>query len=120
MKTMAASYGIQVEDMELVSWMQWMEITLTQSACGIMDQYVVVIGNENYFAPMLFQPCKPYPLAKLLENLQVWSIDSDVCHASLGIEYETAYAVTFMGYRYLCNWKNPDPFLEKNEHCCVG
>ncbi|OIP94385.1 MAG: hypothetical protein AUK26_00410 [Syntrophaceae bacterium CG2_30_58_14] len=72
MKVIAAMYGILVEGVELASWTQWVEIALTQSACGIMDQLTVVMGDEGYFVPMLCQPCQPQPLVKLPENLRLW------------------------------------------------
>ena len=114
MKVMAACYGIQVEGVELASWTQWVEIALTQSACGIMDQFAVVMGNEDCFVPMLCQPCQPYSLAKLPETLQVWGVDSDVRHAVSGIEYEAARTATFMGYRYLCDWEKLAPALDES------
>ncbi len=114
MKATAARYDIEVSGVELASWTQWVEIALTQSACGIMDQLAVVMGDENCFVPMLCQPCLPYPLAKLPENLYVWGIDSDVRHAVSGIEYEAARAATFMGYRYLCEWEHLQSTLDKS------
>ena len=114
MKTLAAMYGIKVEGIELASWTQWVEIALTQSACGIMDQLTVVMGDEDYFVPMLCQPCQPRPLVKLPENLFVWGIDSGIRHAVSGIEYEAARAATFMGYRYLCGFENLNPILDES------
>jgi hypothetical protein len=73
MKAMAAMYGIRVEGVQLAEWTQWVEIGLTQSACGIMDQFSVVMGDEGYFVPMLCQPCQPKPLVKLPETLRWWS-----------------------------------------------
>lgn len=114
MKTMSAMYGIKVEGVELASWTQWVEIALTQSACGIMDQLAVVMGDEDSFVPMLCQPCLPRPLVKLPENLYVWGIDSGVRHAVSGIEYEAARAATFMGYRYLCEFENLETSLDES------
>ena len=57
MKAMAELYGIQVEGIKLASWTQWVEIALTQSAAGIMDQLAVVMGDKDHFIPMLCQPC---------------------------------------------------------------
>ncbi len=114
MKVMAACYGIDVRGIELATWTQWVEIMLTQAACGIMDQLTVVMGEEDYFVPMLCQPCQLYPLVKLPENLTVWGIDSDVRHAVSGIEYETSRAATFMGYHYLCEWEKLKPQLDKS------
>lgn len=114
MKAMAAGYGIDVEGVDLASWTQWVEIALTQSACGIMDQLAVVMADENYFIPMLCQPCLPYPLVQLPENLYLWGIDSDIRHVVSGIEYEAARAATFMGYRYLCEWENLEPILDES------
>lgn len=114
MKAMAGLYGIEVGGVELASWTQWVEIALTQSACGIMDQLAVVMGDEDYFVPMLCQPCIPYSLVKLPESLHVWGLDSDVRHAVSGIEYEAARAATFMGYRYLCEFEKLNPVLDES------
>jgi hypothetical protein len=38
MKAMAEMYGVSVSGVELAEWTQWVEIALTQAACGIMDQ----------------------------------------------------------------------------------
>lgn len=114
MKAIAEMYGIQVEGVELASWTQWVEIALTQSACGIMDQLTVVMGDEGYFVPMLCQPCQPQPLVKLPENLRLWGIDSGVSHSVAGLEYESARAATFMGYRFLCDWEKLEPKLDES------
>jgi galactokinase len=114
MKVIAEMYGIQVEGVELASWTQWVEIALTQSACGIMDQLTVVMGKEGYFVPMLCQPCQPQPLVRLPENLRLWGIDSGVRHSVAGIEYESARTATFMGYRFLCDWENLVPALDES------
>jgi len=115
MKAMAKMYGVDVDGVELASWTQWVEIALTQSACGIMDQLTVVMGDEGYFVPMLCQPCQPLPLVKLPENLRLWGIDSGVRHSIAGIEYESARAATFMGYRLLCEWENLEPKLGEGD-----
>jgi len=114
MKTIAARYGIEVGGVELASWTQWVEIALTQSACGIMDQLAVVMADENYFIPMLCQPCLPYSLVQLPENLYLWGIDSDIRHAVSGIEYEATRAATFMGYCYLCELEKLEPILDES------
>ena len=114
MKVMAEMYGIPAAGVELASWTQWVEIALTQSACGIMDQLTVVMGDEDYFVPMLCQPCQPQPLVRLPENLRLWGIDSGVRHSVAGIEYESARAATFMGYRFLCDWEKLEPRLDES------
>ena len=114
MKAMAKMYGIDVQGVELASWTQWVEIALTGSACGIMDQLAVVVGEEGHFVPMLCQPCEPLPLVRLPESLRLWGIDSGVRHAVSGLEYESARAATFMGYRYLCDWENLEPWLDES------
>ncbi len=114
MKAMAEMFGIPVKGVELAEWTQWVEIALTQSACGIMDQLTVVMGDEGYFVPMLCQPCQPKPLVKLPETLRLWGIDSGVRHSVAGIEYESARAATFMGYRFLCDWEKLEPILDES------
>jgi galactokinase len=114
MKILAKMYGIDVEGVELASWTQWVEIALTKSACGIMDQLAVVMGDEGFFVPMLCQPCKPLPLVRLPENLRIWGLDSGVRHSVAGIEYESARAATFMGYRLLCEAERLQPVLDES------
>ena len=114
MKALAEMYGIQVEGVKLAEWTQWVEIALTQSACGIMDQLSVVMGDEGYFVPMLCQPCQPRSLVKLPETLRLWGIDSGVRHSVAGIEYESARTATFMGYRFLCDFENLEPILDES------
>ncbi len=114
MKAMACLYGIPVQGVELASWTQWVEIALTGSACGIMDQLAVVMGDRDAFVPMLCQPCQPYPLVRLPHDLRLWGIDLGVRHAISGIEYESARAATFMGYRYLCEFERLQPVLDES------
>jgi len=72
------------------------------------------MGDTDAFVPMLCQPCIPYPLARLPRNLKVWGVDSGVRHAVSGIEYESARAATFMGYRFLCDYETLQPVLDKS------
>ncbi len=113
MKAMACLYGIEVGGVQLASWTQWVELALTQAACGIMDQLAVVMGDEDCFVPMLCQPCQPFPLVQLPANLRVWAIDSGVRHSVAGLEYESARAATFIGYRFLCDWECLEPLLDE-------
>ena len=114
MKVMAELYGVPVAGVKLAEWTQWVEIALTQSACGIMDQLAVVLGDEDHFVPMLCQPCLPRPLVKLPGSLQIWGVDSGVRHSVAGIEYEAARAATFMGYRWLCEFEQLTPRLDES------
>ncbi len=114
MKAMSAMYGMPISGVKLAEWTQWVEIALTQSACGIMDQLAVVLGDKDHFVPMLCQPCLPQPLVKFPKSLQLWGIDSGVRHSVAGIEYEAARAATFMGYRWLCEYENLTPKLDES------
>jgi galactokinase len=114
MKVMAELYGVPLQGVPLAAATQWVEIALTQSAAGIMDQLAVVMGDEDYFVPMLCQPCDPRPLVRLPDSLRLWGLDSGVRHSVAGIEYEAARAATFMGYRYLCEWENLTPHLDES------
>ena len=114
MKAMAEMFGIPVKGVELAEWTKWVEIALTQSACGIMDQLTVIMGDEDYFVPMLCQPCLPRPLVKLPASLHLWGIDSGLRHSVAGIEYESARAATFMGYSFLCDWEKLEPVLNES------
>lgn len=105
MKACAAAYGIEAKGIQLAEWTQWVENVIALAASGIMDQFAVVMGDENAFTPMLCQTCVPYPLVKLPQGLRIWGIDSGVRHSVAGIEYEAARAATYMGYQLLCEWE---------------
>ena len=106
MKACAAAYGIEAKGVELAEWTQWVENAIALSASGIMDQFAVVMGDENAFTPMLCQLCIPYPLVHLPKGLRIWGIDSGVRHSVAGIEYEAARSATFMGYQLICELEN--------------
>jgi len=105
MKAMAATYDLRVEGTPLALWTQWVENALAQSASGVMDQITVVLGDQDYFVPLICQPCQPEPLVRLPAPMRIWGIDSGVRHSVAGIEYEAARAATFMGYALICDWE---------------
>jgi galactokinase len=105
MKATAAAYGIELAGIELAEACQWVENVIAQSACGIMDQIAVVMGDEGFILPLLCQPCLLRPLVRLPEGLACWAIDSGVSHMVSGIEYEAARAAAFMGYKLICDWE---------------
>jgi galactokinase len=105
MKTACYAYGIDLNGIELARACQWVENTIAESACGIMDQAAIILGREGSCLPLLCQPCVPFPPVKMPSDLNVWGIDSGVRHAVTGIEYEAARAACFMGYKLICNWK---------------
>jgi galactokinase len=106
MKAVAAAYGIALAGVELAEACQWVENVIAESACGIMDQAASVLGGEGYVLPLLCQPCLPQPLVKLPAGLRCWGIDSGVRHAVTGVQYESARAAAFIGYRMICDWEH--------------
>jgi galactokinase len=102
LKAIAAAYGIFLAGVDLAIKCQWIENAICQSACGVMDQLTVVVGERNHFVPLICQPCLPQPLVKLPDPVKLWGIDSGVRHQVAGIEYEGARAATFMGYQIIC------------------
>jgi L-arabinokinase len=103
MKTAAHAWGIDLRGEELATACQWTENVIAQSACGIMDQIAVTLGDEGCVLPMLCQPACVEPLVSLPQSLQVWAVDSGVSHQVSGIEYEAARAAAFMGYKLICD-----------------
>jgi L-arabinokinase len=103
MKAVVAAYGIPLAGIDLAEACQWVENVIAESGCGIMDQAAVVLGDEGHMLPLLCQPCVPYPLVRLPDQVTVWGIDSGVSHMVSGVEYEAARAASFMGYKMICN-----------------
>ena len=105
MKAAARAYGIELGGVELAEACQWVENVIAESACGIMDQIAVVLGDEGYVLPLVCQPCIPQPLVQLPAGLTCWGLDSGVRHQVSGVEYEAARAAAFMGYKLICDWE---------------
>ncbi len=103
MKAAATAYRQPMAGVELAEACQWVENCIAESACGIMDQIAVVLGDEGHVLPLVCQPCRPQPLVRLPDGLACWAIDSGVSHAVTGIEYEAARAAAFMGYKLICD-----------------
>jgi galactokinase len=103
MKAAARAYGIDLAGIELAEACQWVENVIAESACGVMDQIAVVLGDEGYILPLVCQPCLPQPLVRLGGGLVCWGVDSGVRHQVSGIEYEAARAAGFMGYKLICD-----------------
>jgi galactokinase len=103
MKAAAAAYRLELAGIELAEACQWVENVIAGSACGIMDQIAVVLGDEGCVLPLVCQPCLPQPLVRLPEGLTCWGIDSGVRHQVSGVEYEAARAAAFMGYKLICD-----------------
>jgi len=103
MKAAVGAYGINLAGVELAEACQWVENVIAESACGIMDQITVVLGDEGCILPLLCQPCLPRPLVRLPDGLACWAVDSGVSHMVSGIEYEAARAGAFMGYKLICD-----------------
>lgn len=103
MKAVASAYGAPLSGVVLAEACQWVENVIAESACGIMDQIAVVLGDEGHVLPLVCQPCLPQPLVRLPQELSCWAVDSGVTHAVTGIEYEAARAAAFMGYKLICD-----------------
>lgn len=103
MKAAARAYGLELAGVELAEACQWVENVIAESACGVMDQIAVVLGEENFVLPLVCQPCQPRPLVRLPEGLTCWGIDSGVRHQVSGVEYEAARAAGFIGYKLICD-----------------
>jgi galactokinase len=115
MKTACQAYGIDLRGIDLARACQWVENVIAESACGIMDQAAIVLGEEGTCLPLLCQPCLPYPPVKMPGNLAVWGIDSGVRHAVTGVEYEAARAACFMGYKLICDWEGLELRREESD-----
>ena len=105
MKAAARAYGIELSGVALAEACQWVENVIAESACGIMDQIAVVLGDEGYVLPLVCQTCLPQPLVRLPAGLACWGLDSGVRHQVSGVEYEAARAAAFMGYKLICDWE---------------
>jgi L-arabinokinase len=101
MKVCAKAFGISLSGELLATACQWAENQVCSSACGLMDQMAVTLGNP--FMAMRCQPAIILPAPPLPQDLAVFAIDSGVSHEVSGVEYEAARAAAFMGYKIICS-----------------
>ncbi len=59
------AYGVDLSGVPLAEACQWAENVIAESACGVMDQIAVVLGDEGCVLPLVCQPCNPLPLVRL-------------------------------------------------------
>jgi galactokinase len=104
MKTAAFAYGVELAGIELAVACQWVESIIAESACGIMDQIAVALGEQGYLLPLVCQHCLPQPLVRLPDELAVWGLHAGG-HGTGGAEREAARVATFMGYKLICDWE---------------
>jgi L-arabinokinase len=102
LKAAAAASGFELVGIPLAQAGQWVENVVAHSACGIMDQAAIVLGQRNALLPLLCQPCTPLKPLPLPPGVRVWGIDSMVPRATIGTAYETARAAAFMAYSLIC------------------
>ncbi len=102
LKAASAASGVELAGISLAQAGQWVENVVAHSACGIMDQAAIVLGERNALLPLLCQPCTPQKPIPLPPGVRVWGIDSMVPRATNGIAYETARAAAFMAYSLIC------------------
>jgi galactokinase len=114
LKAASGAWGIRLEGVELATAGQWVENVVVGSACGIMDQAAIVLGEENHLLPMLCQPCLPGRPIRLPDGMRIWGIDSMVSRSTTGAPYETARAAAFVGYRLICEREGVRLCREKN------
>jgi L-arabinokinase len=112
MKTAAFAYGLELAGIELAGACQWLESIIAESACGVMDQTAVVLGEPGRLLPVVCQPCLPQPLVRLPEDLAVWGVHGGGT-ATGGAEQEAARVATFMGYKLICDWEGLPVHLDE-------
>lgn len=114
MKALARAYGVELAGVELAEACQWCENVIAESACGVMDQAAIVLGDEGCVLPLLCQTCRPAPLVRLDDSIEYCAVDSGVSHAVTGIEYEAARAAAFVGYTMICRWEELPVALDES------
>jgi galactokinase len=104
MKTAAFAYGVELAGVELAVACQWVESIIAESACGIMDQVAVTLGEQGCLLPLVCQHCLPQALVRLPDELALWGVHAGG-NGTGGAEREAARVATFMSYKLICDWE---------------
>src|ERR1700733_1312623 len=102
LKAASAVWKISLSGTALATAGQWVENVIVGSACGIMAQAAIVLGQRDQLLPLICQPCHPLPPDALSSDLAIWGIDSLAPRATVSEPYETARAAAFIGYKLIC------------------
>ncbi|QHN02897.1 galactokinase [Granulicella sp. WH15] len=104
---------VQLDGVLLATAGQWVENVVAGSACGIMDQAAIVLGEQDHLLPLLCQPCLPSWPIKFPANMRIWGIDSMAPRSTTGVAYEAARAAAFIGYKLICQREGIDVIPEE-------
>jgi galactokinase len=113
LKAASAAADISLEGVALAEAGQWVENVVAHSACGIMDQAAIVLGQKDCLLPLLCQPCSPLAPIRIPKEVRIRGIDSMASRSTNSPAYETARAAAFLGYRMICEWEGLPLAMEK-------
>jgi galactokinase len=113
LKAVSTAHDIPLTGIALATAGQWVENVIVGSACGIMDQAAIVLGQRDQLLPLVCQPCHPLPPVTLSSDLCIWGIDSLAPRATVSEAYETARAAAFIGYKLICQREDVNIALDE-------
>ncbi|HEY2405728.1 MAG TPA: galactokinase family protein [Polyangiaceae bacterium] len=103
MQAVAATFGLQLDEVELAELCQRVENRVVGAPCGLMDQMTASCGREDKLLELLCQPSRIQGQLTVPEDIEFFGIDSGVRHQVTGADYGQVRVAAFMGYRMLAD-----------------
>ena len=103
MQAVCLAYEIDLAPRELALLCQKVENHIVGAACGVMDQITSNCGEAGKLLALFCQPAEIRGCITIPEGVEIWGIDSGVCHAVSGSDYSSVRVGAFMGYRIIAD-----------------
>jgi L-arabinokinase len=66
-----------------------------------MDQMTATCGESHSLLALKCQPAELEKMVSLPDDIELWGLDSGICHSVSGADYSSARVGAFMGYRII-------------------
>src|SRR5580704_6583211 len=101
MAAVAASYGLDIEPVQMALLCQRVENAIAGAPCGLMDQMTSVCGKAGSLLALLCQPADLLEPVSIPSEIEIWGFDSGIRHAVSGSDYTSVRVGAFMGHRII-------------------
>lgn len=101
--------GLKLQGTEIARLCQLVENKIVGAPCGIMDQFVTTLGQQDALLAIKCQPGEVLGTVNLPQGYSVAGINSRVKHSVRGDKYRDTRIGAFMGHKIIINYLNIKP-----------